>query len=318
MANLVYCEDNILLKNNYYFALSTSNVSNPTKIPTNHTGIADSGANGFYFTPDAPVDDYDPTAPTVGVRVANGNPARSVARATLASVPALPPASMQGHVMPSFTHTLIGLGPFADQGCSIVFTKTAVTVYHPDGRILLSGWRDLEGPRLWHFPLQLTPPAAPTEPRPPTSRLSVPLPDAPAQLQHPNVRQVTDHLGVACSVTYLHGPVQNLALAAKAAKIPFDPRSLDLPSIRALVSFYHACLGFPVKQTWLDAIKAGNCETFDGLTYSNAARYCPDANETIMGHLAQQQSECPLHQTQAACSDITPSICLPTASCLTI
>ncbi len=70
--------------------------------------------------------------------------------------------------------------------------------------------------------------------------------------------------------------------------IPFDPRSLDLPSIGALVSFYHACLGFPVKQTWLDAVKAGNCETFDGLTYSNATRYCPDADETIMGHLAQQ------------------------------
>jgi hypothetical protein len=89
-------------------------------------------------------------------------------------------------------------------------------------------------------------------------------------------------------VTYLHGPVQTLALAARAARIPFDPCSLNLPSIRALVSFYHACLGFPVKQTCLDAIKAGNCDTFDGLTYSNAAWYCPDADETIMGHLAQQ------------------------------
>jgi hypothetical protein len=56
-----------------------------------------------------------------------------------------------------------------------------------------------------------------------------------------------------------------------------------------LVGFYHACLGFPVKQTWLDAIKAGNCDTFEGLTYSNAAKYCPDADETIMGHLAQQR-----------------------------
>ena len=169
MANLVYCEDNILLKNNYYFALATSNVSNPTKIPTNQTGIANSGANGFYFTLDVPVDDYDPTAPIVGVRVANGNPARSVARATLASVPALPPASMQGHVMPSFTHTLIRLGPFADQGCTIVFTKTAVNVYHPDGYPILSGWRDLEGPRLWHFPLQPIHSAATAEPLPPTT-----------------------------------------------------------------------------------------------------------------------------------------------------
>ena len=56
----------------------------------------------------------------------------------------------------------------------------------------------------------------------------------------------------------------------------------------ALVGFYHACLGFPVKQTWLDAIKAGNCNTFNGLTYSNTARCCPNSDETIMGHLAQQ------------------------------
>jgi hypothetical protein len=34
---------------------------------------------------------------------------------------------------------------------------------------------------------------------------------------------------------------------------------------------YHACLGFPVKQTWFDAIKTGNCDTFEGLAYSNAA-----------------------------------------------
>jgi hypothetical protein len=33
----------------------------------------------------------------------------------------------------------------------------------------------------------------------------------------------------------------------------------------ALVDFYHACSGFPVKQTWLDAIKAGNFDTFDDL-----------------------------------------------------
>ena len=115
-------------------------------------------------------------------------------------------------------------------------------------------------------------------------------------------------------MTYLHGPVQNLALAAKAAKIPFDPCSLDLPSIGALVSFYHTCLGFPVKQTWLDAIKAGNCETFDGLIYSNAARYCPDANETIMGHLAQQrQNVRSTKSKQLAAIPLLPSVSPPAA-----
>jgi hypothetical protein len=42
--------------------------------------------------------------------------------------------------MPSFTLTLIGLGPFANLGCKIVFTKIAVTVYHPDGHPILVGW----------------------------------------------------------------------------------------------------------------------------------------------------------------------------------
>ena len=52
--------------------------------------------------------------------------------------------------------------------------------------------------------------------------------------------------------TRFYGAAQAVALAARASGTPFDPRSLDLPSIGTLVGFYHACLGFPVKQTWLD------------------------------------------------------------------
>jgi hypothetical protein len=138
MANLVYCNNNKFLKNNYYFALSTTSASNPTQLPSSHTGIANSGASGFYFAPGAPVANLDPKAPTVGVRVANGLPEKSVASATLASAPSLPPALMWGHVMPSFPHTLIGLGLFANLGCQIVFTKTAVSVIHPDGHSILN------------------------------------------------------------------------------------------------------------------------------------------------------------------------------------
>ncbi len=75
--------------------------------------------------------------------------------------------------------------------------------------------------------------------------------------------------------------------SAKSGRPPFDPRRIDLPSVPALVAFYHACLGYPVKDLWLDAVKAGNCDTFDGFTYSNVARYCQDSDETILGHLAQ-------------------------------
>jgi hypothetical protein len=154
MANVVYCNTNDLCKNNHYFALSTPSSCNSTNLPPSHTGIADSGASGIYFVSNAPVANLNPTAPSVGVRVANCLPVGSVASATLASAPSLPPAAMQGHVMPSFPHTLIGLGPFADLGCQIVFSKHAVLVINPDGHSILDGWREQDGPRLWRFPLK--------------------------------------------------------------------------------------------------------------------------------------------------------------------
>ncbi len=241
--------------------------------------------------------------------MANGRPERSVASATLALASSLPPAPMSGHVMPSFPHTLIGLGLFADQGCNIIFTKTSITVYHPNGHPILSGWRDETGPCLWHFPLTTeasNPQDASTATVPQPPSLAPPPLSSPASVVtpwpspapvinllpvHPHPSQgilATSTSGAACLVYYLYGAAQTVALAAHAAGTSLDPRSLDLPSVGALVGFYHACLGFPVKQTWLDAIKAGNCDTFDGLTYSNAAKYCTDSDETIMAHLAQQ------------------------------
>ena len=49
----------------------------------------------------------------------------------------------------------------------------------------------------------------------------------------------------------------------------------------------HAASVFPVKSTWLKEIKRGNFEIWQGLTYSNAAKYCPHAVETIKGHMVQ-------------------------------
>jgi len=108
MVNLAIPDNFNLCKNNYYYALTSEYAPNPppTILPS-HTGITDSGASGFYFAPNAPVTNYNPQAPTVGVRVANGRPERLVASATLASASSLPQAAMSGHVMPSFPHTLI-------------------------------------------------------------------------------------------------------------------------------------------------------------------------------------------------------------------
>jgi hypothetical protein len=51
------------------------------------------------------------------------------------------------------------------------------------------------------------------------------------------------------SLVFLHEATQAMAMTAQASSTPYNPRTLDLPRISALVSFYHACLGFLVKQT---------------------------------------------------------------------
>jgi hypothetical protein len=195
----------------------------------------------------------------MGVRVANGLPERSVASATLASSPSLPPAAMQGHVMPSFPHTLIGLGPFTNLGCQILFTKTAVSVIHPDGHTILKGWREVDSPRLWRFALQATksslpatalfekyedpgsrgsaadfspaPPVIPIQcpPAAPMPFLRRPPPTASTALLHPSQGFSTvDEAGQACFVSYQYGAAQALALA------PHPPQLLLIPA--ALIS----------------------------------------------------------------------------------
>ena len=61
----------------------------------------------------------------------------------------------------------------------------------------------------------------------------------------------------------------------------------DLPSMESLVRYFHAAAGFPVRTTWLQAIKVGNYRTYPGLTLANATSYCPSADETIKWHMVQ-------------------------------
>ena len=57
--------------------------------------------------------------------------------------------------------------------------------------------------------------------------------------------------------------------------------------MEALVKYFHAAAGFPVKDTWLRAIKNNNYGSWPGLTYENARKYCPSKDETLKGHLVQ-------------------------------
>ena len=63
----------------------------------------------------------------------------------------------------------------------------------------------------------------------------------------------------------------------------------SLPSIPHTIRYLHAAAGFPVKETWLDAIKAGNYVTWPGLTTTAVRKHFPDSDETQQGHMKQQR-----------------------------
>ena len=63
----------------------------------------------------------------------------------------------------------------------------------------------------------------------------------------------------------------------------------DLPSTRQTMLWYHSAVGFPTKETFLDAVRAGNYSTWPGLTVSMIHHHFPDSVKTAKGHLKGQR-----------------------------
>ena len=167
---------------------------------------------------------YDATPPTIRVRVVNGTSVHSIASGELASVTPLPPASRKSHVMVGFPHSLIGLAPFVDAGCRVLFTDTAVIAFDRDGKVILEGWRETTGPKLWRWPL------LPQEPPPPD------LPQAQLQLGPCAYGTQMEAINAVCSIISSLHPrlvkqlLQSMPPSAftvttfsKGGRPPFDP-----------------------------------------------------------------------------------------------
>ena len=63
----------------------------------------------------------------------------------------------------------------------------------------------------------------------------------------------------------------------------------SLPSIPHTIRYLHATAGHPVKDTWLDAIKAGNYVTWPGLTTTAVRKHFPESDEMQQGHMKRQR-----------------------------
>jgi hypothetical protein len=71
----------------------------------------------------------------------------------------------------------------------------------------------------------------------------------------------------------------------------------DLASMEQAIKWMHAVCGYPVKSTWLKAIKAGNYIGWPMLTDCNVNKYYPETSETSKGDMNQTRKN--VHSTKA-------------------
>ena len=79
---------------------------------------------------------------------------KSTATATLPIPQSAADLPTTGYIMPSFTNTIFGVGPICDADCKVLFTKKDVVVISPEGKTILTGWREKTLPKLWSFYLK--------------------------------------------------------------------------------------------------------------------------------------------------------------------
>ena len=115
--------------------------------------------------------------------------------------------------MPGFTHNLFGIGNLCDKDCKVLFTKHSVSIYDSNDQPFLKGWRETSGAKLWCISLR--------------SDLIPDLAKCPPSNEDTTADSQEKHVTIEAFSAY------------------------DLPSVEALVIYFHAAAGYPVKDTWL-------------------------------------------------------------------
>ena len=104
---------------------------NENSLQTEHTGIVDSGETYLYIAPNAPHGPMDTSAIRIRVGTANRKASTSISKATLHIPQLAEDFPTTGYIMPTFTNTLIRIGPIFDANCTVVFNKQDGTVISP-------------------------------------------------------------------------------------------------------------------------------------------------------------------------------------------
>ena len=127
---------------------------NENSLLPEQTGIVDSGETHLYIAPHVPRGPLDTSAIRIRVGTANVQVETSTSKETLPIPKLAAYFPTMGYIMPTFTNTLIGIGPICDGNCTVVFKKQDATVISPEDKPILQGRREKKLPRLSRFALK--------------------------------------------------------------------------------------------------------------------------------------------------------------------
>jgi hypothetical protein len=72
----------------------------------------------------------------------------------------------------------------------------------------------------------------------------------------------------------------------------------SIPSMKEAIRYLHAAAGFPVKDTWLEAIRAGNFITWLGVSIKTVSPHFPESEETQKGHMKKTTQKCQINKSK--------------------
>ena len=103
--------------------MPTQNENQEHNLPKQHTVLVDSGATHLYIVPTAPYGPPDTSAATIKVGTVNEKVETSSAKVTLTKPQLEVDFTTTRYIMPSFTNTLIGVGPICDANYTVILKK---------------------------------------------------------------------------------------------------------------------------------------------------------------------------------------------------
>ena len=157
------------------------------------------------------------------------------------------------NIVPGLHSTLISVPKMVDKDYIVVFDKKSATTYDATTTMISASEKPvLEAPRctstgLWLMPLEAD--------------------------------------GNKENDGHLYGNIERDKTSNIGGVSERENTIFELPSTSQTILYHHTSAGFPVKETFLNAVRAGNYATWSGLTVAALHKYFPNSDETLKGQM---------------------------------